>query len=220
MTVPEFNPRFTNEDDWACCSVDDNSPWCLAISDCIWDYMGRFYDIDCEVKTCEWPLTEFQFNFRKGRLETKGCNNYEEYLSKHSEVIYSTYTDNEFYGLKNTDGTCDFAYQNPEYVFIIHIDCKEYKSKRHLDSYWEGFGCVVSKKDPKDIHFVALGEDDGNYWGDHDLTYDKLDEYDYGIVSEVINEMNPSEFENKDKIVEKIFELSRTRKLYGTLWKI
>ena len=193
MTVPEFNPRFTNEDDWACCSVDDNSPWCLAISDCIWDYMGRFYNIKCEIKTCEWP--------KDNKLD----------------VVYSTYIDNQFYGLKDTDGTCNFAYQNSEYIFIIHIDpvCynKSYGDKRHSSElFWEGFGCVASKENPGEIHLVALGEDDGNYWGDHDIGYEILDEYDYGKISEVINEM---EFQEKDKIIEKIFELSRTRNLYG-----
>ena len=39
MTVFEFHPRFTNEDDWSGASVDKESPWCLAISDCIWNYM-------------------------------------------------------------------------------------------------------------------------------------------------------------------------------------
>lgn len=193
MTVPEFNPRFTNEDNWACCSVDDNSPWCLAISDCIWDYMGRFYNIKCEIKTCEWPK------------------------DNKSDVVYSTYIDNQFYGLKDTDGTCNFAYQNSEYIFITHIDpvCynKSYGDKRHSSElFWEGFGCVASKENPGEIHLVALGEDDGNYWGDHDISYEILDEYDYGKISEVINEM---EFQEKDKIIEKIFELSRTRNLYG-----
>ena len=193
MTVPEFNPRFTNEDNWACCSVDDNSPWCLAISDCIWDYMGRFYNIKCEIKTCEWP--------KDNKLD----------------VVYSTYIDNQFYGLKDTDGTCNFAYQNSEYIFIIHIDpvCynKSYGDKRHSSElFWEGFGCVASKENLGEIHLVALGEDDGNYWGDHDIGYEILDEYDYGKISEVINEM---EFQEKDKIIEKIFELSRTRNLYG-----
>jgi len=193
MTVPEFNPRFTNEDNWACCSVDDNSPWCLAISDCIWDYMGRFYNIKCEIKTCEWPK------------------------DNKSDVVYSTYIDNQFYGLKDTDGTCNFAYQNSEYIFIIHIDpvCynKSYGDKRHSSElFWGGFGCVVSKENPGEIHLVALGEDDGNYWGDHDIGYEILDEFDYGKISEVINEMG---FQEKDKIIEKIFELSRTRNLYG-----
>jgi hypothetical protein len=113
-------------------------------------------------------------------------------------------------------GTCNFAYQNSEYIFIIHIDpvcySQSYGDKRHSSElFWEGFGCVASKENPGEIHLVALGEDDGNYWGDHDIGYEILDEYDYGKISEIINEL---EFPEKDKIIEKLFELSRTRNLY------
>lgn len=211
MTVFEFHPRFTNEDDWACRSVDDRSPWCLAISDCIWNYMFRFYEIECEVKTCEWPLTEHEFNFNKKskfyRESVKDFNTYEEYLASYPKVKYDTYIDNQFYGLKNTDGTCDFAYQDNEHVFIIHIHNGSYRTNCKHD---EGFGCVINKL-TNDIHCVELEEDDGNYWGDHDIPLEKLEDWEWMYVTQIINEMKEEQFTNKETLIEKIFNLSKNK---------
>jgi len=207
MTVHEFNPRFTNEDNWSCSSVDKNSPWCLAISDCLWHYMFRFYNIDCEVKCCEWPLTEYTFNYQKRSKYYKiDFKTYEEYLASNPKVNYYTYVDNQFYSLKNTDGTCDFAYQNNEYVFIIHITSGYYN-----EPHSEGFGCIINKI-TNEIHYVALGEDDGNYWGDHDIDYNELNEFEIGYVSSVINEMNDNLFINKESLIEKLFDMSKNHK--------
>lgn len=190
MTVKEFTPRFTNENNWACCSVDDSSPWCLSISDCIWDYMDRFYDIECEVRYCEWPLDRRQFESGWYKERKLGCSTYEEYLKKDPKVIYDSYPDVQFYGLLQTDSTCDFAYQNEEWIFIIHIDG------------YEGFGCVIGKQS-QEIHCVRLAEDDGNYWGDHDILGSDLSDYDWGIIGSVVNDLN---FPDKEKIIEKIFK--------------
>lgn len=207
MTVREFSPRFTNEDDWACRSVDDRSPWCLAISDCCWQYMDTFYDIKCEVKICNWPPTLYHFNHCRNyyKKEFKGFNTYEEYLKSDPKVEYSTYIDNQFYGLKNTDGTCDFAYQNNEWIFIIHIDDRYWqKNIRHC----EGFGCVINKL-TNEIHCVELGEDDGNYWGDHDILLEDMYDWEWMYVTQVVNDMNEKLFWNKEKLIEKIFNLSK-----------
>lgn len=204
MTVHYFNPRFTNEDDWCCSSVNKISPWCLAISDCIWNYMYRFYDIECNVKTCEWPLTRDQFNQKWWKGYRKGFKTYEEYIASNPKVEYKIYQDNQFYGLKNTDGTCTFAYQNVEYVFIIHIKSDFFKKTTNTP---EGFGCVIDKT-TNEIHCVALGEDDGNYWGDNDIDIDMLNEFDLGIITSIINEMSNNLFVDKSKLIEYIFNKS------------
>lgn len=207
MTVQEFNPRFTNEEDWACRSVDDSSPWCLAISDCIWNYMFRFYEIECEVKTCEWPLTEYSFNYCKKskfcRDKVKNFKTYQEYLASDPKVEYSTYIDNQFYGLKNTDGTCNFAYQNEDWIFVIRIKSDGWRSNTKNQ---EGFGCVIGKE-TGELHCVSLGEDDGNYWGDHDIPENELKDYDWGYVTSVINNLS---FPTKSYIIEKIFRIVKS----------
>lgn len=212
MTVFEFHPRFTNEDDWSCASVDKRSPWCLAISDCLWHYMYRFYDIKCEVKICEWPLTKYTFDYRKTSAWHKGeldmFNTYEEYLASRPTVKYDTYVDNQFYGLKNTDGTCDFAYQDDEHIFIIHIHSGDYLDKcKHS----EGFGCIINKLN-NEIHCVELGEDDGNYWGDHDITLEEMADWEWMYVTQVVNDMDNKLFWNKEKLIEKIFNLAKSNK--------
>jgi len=178
MTVQEFNPRFTNEEDWACCSVDDSSPWCLAISDCIWNYMFRFYDIETKVKWCKWK-------------ENEGV------------VEYLEFPDNQFYGLKDTDGTCNFAYQNEDWIFVIRIKSDTWKNNTKNQ---EGFGCVIGKE-TAELHCVSLGEDDGNYWGDHDISEDELADYDWGYVTSVINNLS---FSTKPYIIEKIFKIVKS----------
>lgn len=211
MTVFEFHPRFTNEDDWAGASVDKQSPWCLAISDCLWHYMFRFYDIKCEVKTCEWPLTKYTFDYYKTSKchyeELDNFNTYEEYLASNPIVKYDTYIDNQFYGLKNTDGTCDFAYQDNEHIFIIHINRGGYNTNCKHD---EGFGCVINKYN-NEIHCVELGEDDGNYWGDHDIPMEEMADWEWMYVTQIVNDMNNNLFWNKEKLIEKIFNVAKKK---------
>lgn len=203
MTIFEFNPRFHNEDKWSGASIDKESPWCLAISDCICHYHNRFVEIPCFKKYCEWPLTRYQFEKSWCEEYRKGFSIYEEYLANEPKVEYFEQEDCSYYGLKNTDGTLTFAYQNDEYIFIVHI-----KSGYYLDnaSTPEGFGCIINKH-TNEMHCVALGEDDGNYWGNYDIEFDKLAEFDWGIVSMVVNEMKSEVFRDKEALVEAIFNL-------------
>lgn len=207
MTVFEFFPRFHDKDNWSCASVDKESPWCLAISDCIWHHEGRFYNYEKLYRVCDWPLTPYEFASKGYSYWKKGYKTYKEYIENcnNPEVVYDGYEDCCYYGLKNTDGTLDFAYQNDEYVFIIHIE-----SGCYLDntSTPEGFGCVISKL-TNEIHCVALGEDDGNYWGDHDIEFNELTEFDWGVISMIVNEMKSELFWDKEALIETIFNLAK-----------
>ena len=205
MTVFEFYPRFDNKNDWSCASVDKESPWCLAISDCIWHHEGRFYDYDKMERYCYWPLTPYEFKIKGYDYWKKGYKTYDEYIKNcaNPEVKYIEGPEPCYYGLVNTDGTLTFAYQNDAYVFITHITSYYL---RH--PYGEGFGCVINKMN-NEIHCVALGEDDGNYWGDHDIDINLLNEYDLGIITSVINEMKNEKFTNKEELMEKIFNLAK-----------
>lgn len=205
MTVFEFYPRFDNENDWSCSSVDKNSPWCLAISDCIWYHESRFYDYEKIYRTCEWPLTPYEFASKGYTYWKKSYKTYQEYIENcaNPKVVYDGYADCCYYGLRNTDGTLTFAYQNDEYIFIIHIT-----SYYWHHPYGEGFGCVINKL-TNELHFVALGEDDGNYWGDHDIEENIIRDYDLGIVTSVVNDMKNELFWNKENLIEKLFNLAK-----------
>lgn len=202
MTVFDYDPTWTVADNGACCSVDKESPWCLMLSDCIYEYEGKFSYDTPGVKVCYWPLTKNEFKCAWNKRFRNNCQTYEEYLKNDPKVIYEYYYDQGFYNLRTTDGTLNFAFKNDRYIFIIHLgfeinynDC--------------GFGCVIDRID-NEIHCVALGEDDGNWWGDHDITYDEMSAYEWSLVTAVINDLPESEFFNKESLIEKLFTLGKT----------
>ena len=91
--------------------------------------------------------------------------------------------------------------------FIIHINNGGYNTNCKHD---EGFGCVINKL-TNDIHCIELGEDDGNYWGDHDIPLEEMEDWEWMYVTQVINEMKEEQFTNKEKLIEKIFNLSKNK---------
>lgn len=207
MTVLEFNPRFNNDNNWSCGSVDHNNCWCLAISDCIDHYMNRFYDIPCYIKECIWPLSKYQFECEWNAPYRKGFKTFEEYMASDPEVEYEEYEDCQFYALVDTDDTLTFAFQDDTYVFVVHID--EWFPYTDYD-YPFGFGCVINKTN-NELHFVALGEDDGNYWADHEIDKNILTNYDLSIVTSIVNEMNEKLFWSKEALIENLFKLAKEK---------
>ena len=213
MTVFEFHPKSINEDD--CLHTykeeEEESPWCLVISDCLSHYMNRFNDIKCEEKLCEWPLTEYQFKYYKTskcyKSIVKDFDTYTDYLATNPLVEYYTDIEGQFYGLVNTDGTLNFAYQNSKCIFIVHIT-----NMGFYDGEWhEGFGCIINKF-TNEIHCVRLGEDDGYYWGDHDIPLEDMFDWEWMYVTQVVNDMDNKLFWDKEKLIEKIFNLARSNK--------
>ena len=197
MTVFEYDPQWTVENNGACCSVDKESPWCLMLSDCIYEYEGRFSNGTAGVKYCKWPLSEYQFKQAWYKKERKNCKTYEEYLKLNPKVEYEFYCDQGFYNLRNTDGTLNFAFQNDENIFIIHLGFEIYYNDC-------GFGCVINKYN-NDIHCTKLCEDDGNWWSEHDITYDEMSAYEWSLVTAVVNDLPESIFNNKESLIEKLF---------------
>ena len=197
MTVFDYDPTWTVENNGACCSVDKESPWCLMLSDCIYEYEGRFSNGTAGVKYCKWPLSEYQFKQAWYKKDRKNCKTYEEYLKLNPKVEYEFYCDQGFYNLRSTDGTLNFAFQNDENVFIIHLGFEIYYNDC-------GFGCVINKIN-NDVHCVKLGEDDGNWWSDHDINYDEMAAYEWSLVTAVINDLPESNFLNKESLIEKLF---------------
>ena len=62
-----------------------------------------------------------------------------------------------------------------------------------------------TKKNENDIVLVALGEDDGNYWGDYELPYERLSRYDRNEVIRIVNDIDESHFWNKDELIKKLW---------------
>ena len=197
MTVFEYDPQWTVKDNGACCCVDKESPWCLMLSDCIYEYEGRFSNGTAGVKYCKWPLSEYQFKQAWYKKERKNCKTYEEYLKLNPKVEYEFYCDQGFYNLRSTDGTLNFAFQNDENIFIIHLGFEIYYNDC-------GFGCVINKIN-NDVHCVRLGEDDGNWWAENDISIDEMSAYEWSLVTAVINDLPESIFNNKESLIEKLF---------------
>ena len=197
MTVFDYDPTWTVENNGACCSVDKESPWCLILSDCIYEYEGRFSNGTAGVKYCKWPLSEYQFKQAWYKKDRKNCKTYEEYLKLNPKVEYEFYCDQGFYNLRSTDGTLNFAFQNDENVFIIHLGFEIYYNDC-------GFGCVINKIN-NDVHCVKLGEDDGNWWAENDINIDEMSAYEWSLVTAVINDLPESNFLNKESLIEKLF---------------
>ena len=197
MTVFDYDPTWTVENNGACCSVDKESPWCLILSDCIYEYEGRFSNGTAGVKYCKWPLSEYQFKQAWYKKDRKNCKTYEDYLKLNPKVEYEFYCDQGFYNLRSTDGTLNFAFQNDENVFIIHLGFEIYYNDC-------GFGCVINKIN-NDVHCVRLGEDDGNWWAENDISIDEMSAYEWSLVTAVINDLPESNFLNKESLIEKLF---------------
>lgn len=197
MTVFDYDPTWTVENNGACCSVDKESPWCLMLSDCIYEYEGRFSNGTAGVKYCKWPLSEYQFKQAWYKKDRKNCKTYEEYLKLNPKVEYEFYCDQGFYNLRSTDGTLNFAFQNDENVFIIHLGFEIYYNDC-------GFGCVINKIN-NDVHCVKLGEDDGNWWAENDINIGEMSAYEWSLVTAVINDLPESNFLNKESLIEKLF---------------
>ena len=68
----------------------------------------------------------------------------------------------------------------------------------------EGFGVVINKL-TNDIVLVTLGEDDGNYWGSHEIPYENLSKYDRNEVIRIVNDVDESHFWNKQELIEKLW---------------
>lgn len=117
------------------------------------------------------------------------------------EVEYEQYKDQFLDNLRNTDGTVDCAFQDDKYLCYVHVG-----GNKEWDRL--GFGCVVDKH-TGDLRFVELGEDDGNYWGDHDIEVQDVGPYQIALVAAVVGDLPSSDFWDKEALMEKLFMLNK-----------
>lgn len=190
MTVFDFIPNY-----------DGSSDWCKMVSDCLDayeaicgsdKYPGQIY--------CRWPITDrnmFYDHKKWGVRYLKGYSSFEDYMSSNPKVVYEMDFDQFISNIRNTDGTLDCAFQNEKYLCYTHIGNSKYFDK-------EGFGCVINKM-TNEIHFVALGEDDGNYWGNYEIEIDELSSYEISLISSVVNHLPSDLFWDKEKLIDLLF---------------
>ena len=191
MTIFKYTPTWFRDPtkDYYCSSVDTESAWCKIVSEVIdiWESLwhrssnchpGRVY--------CKWPLNKEWFK-RHGK---KGFKSWEEYMESNPKVEYSMYWDQGFYNFLKTDNTLDMAVQDDEFLIYIRL---EDRWKPGTRNYENGFGVVIEKLNGS-IHLVELGEDDGNWWGDHDMLREEISPYRLGLVTGLLAEMEDSDF--------------------------
>ena len=85
---------------------------------------------------------------------------------------------------------------------LTHIPIKD--GWYNQDTMSVGFGVVINKL-TNDIVLVALGEDDGNYWGSHEIPYENLSKYDRNEVIRIVNDVDEIHFWNKQELIEKLW---------------
>lgn len=198
MTVFDYIPNYEGYS-------DRYSKWCNMVSACLdeyealsgsYKYPGKIY--------CEWPITDKKMflDYKKwGSFKTRGYSTFEEYRDRNNMVEFEVDFDQFISNIRNTDGTLDCAFQNERYLCYVHIG-----DSKHFSEL--GFGCIIDKFN-NDIHYIALMEDDGNYWGDYDITENDLSGYEVSLISSVVNHLPSSCFWDKDGIMDKLWEISK-----------
>lgn len=183
--------------------------------------LWKAYNIHCgksETRYCKktiswWPLTKEMFSKKYWRKYLKkNYINYEEYQRSEEYVV--------IYEEDNDDGMCSLyslldnfhsyigAFKWKEYIIILSVGSSythNYKSDGYynLDTLSEGFSVIINTK-TNGITLIALGEDDGNYWGEKTVPYSNLSIYDKGVISSIINDIDETNLKNKEKLIEKI----------------
>ena len=185
-----FNYKIYKE--WVCSSVEKRSENCVRVSMCLYEclkhHLGHNYkNYGYSPKT--WMNIDKDGNVTIEKGDSFGmCH------------LYSLLDNfNSYYGAVN-DG---------DYLTILSVGSSlTHKPKKdgwfNDETMSEGFGVVINKL-TNDIVLVTLGEDDGNYWGSHEISYGYLSKYDRNEVIRVVNDVDGSHFWNKQELIEKLW---------------
>lgn len=116
---------------------------------------------------------------------------------------------NDLYSLLDNFNSYYGAVNDGDYITILSVGSS--LTNRPIKDGWYnqdtmsvGFGVVINKL-TNDIILVALGEDDGNYWGSHEVPYENLSKYDRNEVIRIVNDVDESNFWNKQELIEKLW---------------
>lgn len=194
MTIYQIETPFNYKEqkEWVCRSVDVRSENCVRVSICLYEclkhHLGHNTD-NYGYSPQTWKYIDEEGNITVEQGDSFGMGN-----------LYSLLDNfHLYYGAVN-DG---------DYLTILSVGSSlTHKPKKdgwfNEETMSEGFGVVINKL-TNDIVLVTLGEDDGNYWGDHELPYERLSRYDRNEVIRIVNDIDESHFWNKQELIEKLW---------------
>lgn len=192
MTVYEYPKPFIFEmesPDYHCCCVDMKSEEVVRVDVCLkicyWNFMGGG-KWDKYGNYCRKQYMHFNKEDNSDEMADFCPQGYENLLDNF----------NLYYGVVEDENT----------VTVLCIgSCLGYTSYQYsLENLSEGFGVVVNKF-TNDITLVALGEDDGNYWGCKEIPYENLTKYDRNEVIRIVNDIPSNHFYNKNELIQKLW---------------
>ena len=194
MTIYSYLTPFIFEEeksDWHCSCVDMSSEYVVRVDECIricaYNFMGGYkkdeYDSYC--------LKSYR------SIEKDGTVKIMNYCAQGYENLLDNFR--MYYGAVEDDDTLTIISLGSS---LTHRPNKDGWYNQNTMS--EGFGVVINKL-TNDIVLVTLGEDDGNYWGSHEIPYENLSVYDRNEVIRIVNDVDESHFWNKQELIEKLW---------------
>lgn len=194
MTVYHYlTPFIFNEQDSECfCScVDMKSEYVVRVDVCIrlcyWYFMGcgkwdKYYDFSRK----KWM-----------DISENGDVTITDFCPQGYENMLDNF--NSYYGVVEDDNTLTIISLGSS---LTHNPIKH--GFYNQETMSEGFGIVIDKLTNKFV-LVTLGEDDGNYWASHEISYKNLSKYDRNEVIRIVNDVNENHFFNKQDLIKKLW---------------
>lgn len=194
MTIYQIETPFNYKEqkEWVCRSVDVRSENCVRVSICIYEclkhHLGHNTD-NYGYSPQTWKYIDEEGNITVEQGDSFGmCDLYS--LLDNFHLYYGAVNDGDYLTVLSVGSS------------LTHKPMKDGWFNEETMS--EGFGVVINKM-TNDIVLVTLGEDDGNYWGDHELPYERLSRYDRNEVIRIVNDIDESHFWNKDELIKKLW---------------
>ena len=194
MTIYQTETPFNHKKykEWVCNSVEKRSENCVRVSMCLYECLQ--HHLGHNDKNYGYsPKTWMNIDKDGNVIIEKG----DSFGMCHLYSLLDNF--NSYYGAVN-DG---------DYLTILSVGSSlTYRPNKdgwyNENTMSEGFGIVINKL-TNDIVLVTLGEDDGNYWGSHEIPYENLSKYDRNEVIRIVNDVDESHFWNKQELIEKLW---------------
>lgn len=174
-------------------------------------HCGKSIEPYCKKSRCIWPLDKKCFYDKLfGDYYKKKYGTFENYKNSNEYVVKYEIDDDcgmcQLYSLLDNFHNYIGAFKWQEYLVILSVGSSYthyYTPSNYynIDMLSEGFSVVINTT-TNDITLIALDEDDGNYWGEKTLPYSRLSIYDRGIVSSIVNDIEETKLNDKNKLIE------------------
>ena len=191
MTIykPKFPFDYITDKEYCGSCVDTNSESCVRVSTCIYECYQHFIG-----NNSYYP----RYALRKYK-----------HIDKNGNIVVYDYDPDYMDCMLDNFSSYYSAIKDGDYLTILSIGSSyTHKPSKHgwfnYDTMSEGFGVVINVI-TNDITLVTLGEDDGNYWGDHEIPYTNLSKYDRNKVISIVNNIDENDFWDKNKLIEKLW---------------